>query len=122
MKSLGKKLFLLLALLWTVQAQAQKMKLIEEYEAVVTQAKTELDSSLKSGHLNDCKIKLKLKGEYIMNVTIGEKGKVLSVYTISNDTDDIPMQNKVKDCVRTQTFNFKMPKGKTYKFEYTFNF
>ena len=102
-------------------ASAQK-KSLYEYDDVVAEAKSELDSAMKYGTLKEWVVKNNIKGEYILDITIHEKGKVLSVFAVSNDTDDIKMQNKVKDIIRTILFNIKMPKGKTYKFQYTFTF
>jgi hypothetical protein len=104
-----------------VSANAQ-MKQLYVYEEVAAEAKAELDSSMKYGVLKEWAVKNNVKGEYIMDITIHEKGKVLSVFAVSNDTDDIKMQNRVKDVIRTLSFNIKMPKKKTYKFQYTFNF
>jgi hypothetical protein len=104
-----------------VSAAAQK-KTLYLYEEVVAQAKLELDSSMKYGALKEWAVKNNIRGEYIMDITIHEKGKVLSVFAVSSDADDIKIQNRVKDMIRTLEFNIKMPKKKTYKFQYIFNF
>ena len=102
-------------------ASAQK-KTLQEYEAVVAEAKAELDSSMLVGGFREFAIKNNIKGEYIMDITLHEKGKVLTVFAVSNDTDDLKMQTRIKDFLRPFEFNIKMPKGRTYKFQYTFNF
>lgn len=116
-----KYLMLSFLLLMGIAAHGQK-KSLYLYEEVVAEAKLELDSSMLNGTLKEWAVKNNVKGEYIMNVTIHEKGKVLSVFAVSSDIDDIKMQNRVKDAIRTVVFNIKMPKGKTYKFQYVFNF
>ena len=116
-----KYLTLVILLLIGFASSAQK-KSLYDFEEVTAEAKLELDSSMRVGELKEWSVKNKVKGEYIMDITIHEKGKVLSVFAVSNDTDDIKMQNRVKDIIRTIIFNIKMPKGKLYKFQYTFNF
>lgn len=113
--------FLIVALIMQLSASAQK-PLIVNYEEVVAKAKTELDSSMISGLLKEFGVKNAIKGEYIMDITIHERGKVLTVFAVSNDSDNLKMQNKLKDFVRTLEFSFKLPKGKPYKFQYTFHF
>lgn len=114
--------FLIFILFFSIQSQGQK-RLIQEYNQVVEAAKAELDSMMKqAGSLQTEAKEVNVKGEYILDVTIHEKGKVLSVYMVSSDADDVKMQNRAKDLVRRVEFGFKVPKGKTYKFQYTFSF
>ena len=102
-------------------ANAQKISLYE-YDEVVAEAKAELDSSMHVGDFKEFAVKNNIKGEYIMDIAIHEKGKVLTVFAVSNDTDDLKMQTRIKDYLRMFIFAIKMPKGKMYKFQYTFNF
>ena len=104
-----------------VAAFAQK-KSLYEYEEVVAEAKAELDSSMHVGDFKKFAVRNNIKGEYIMDITIHEKGQVLTVFAVSNDTDNLKMQTGIKDFLRQFTFAIKMPKGKTYKFQYTFSF
>jgi hypothetical protein len=101
---------------------AQK-ELLFEYDAVVARARAELDSMMAPGGMLQAEaLKQGLKGEYIIDVTVAGKGQVLSVYMVSSDADDVKQGNLAKDLVRTARFGFKMPKDKTYKFQYTFVF
>jgi predicted transport protein len=93
-----------------------------EPDTIVRQAAAELNVMMENGILRDYAVTYKLKGEYIIDITIQEKGKVLSVYMVSSDADDIKMQNLVKDVVKLVEFSFKLPKGRTQKFQHTFNF
>jgi hypothetical protein len=98
-------------------------KLINEYDNVVAEAKSELDSLLSPGGMLQIEAaKKKLTGEFTMDVTIYEKGKVLSLFMVSAKTEDIKMKNLAKDLVQSVLFNFKMPREKNYKFQYTFIF
>jgi hypothetical protein len=116
-----KYLAFVLLLFTCVSAYAQKKQLYL-YEEVVAEAKLELDSSMKYGELKEWATKNNVKGEFTLDITIHEKGKVLSVFAVSSDTDDLKLQNFVKDRIRLLQFNIKMPKKKAYKFQYTFNF
>ena len=57
-----------------------------------------------------------------MDITIHEKGKVATVFVVSNKGGAIKQQNLVKDFVKEFRLSFKMPKGKDYKFQYIFKF
>jgi hypothetical protein len=123
MKTISKIIFSA-AVLFCIGANvhAQPRPLISDYEEVVKTAKTGIDSSLQSGYLHEMAVKHKIKGEYVMNVTIFDKGKVLSVFVVKSDSENIKQQNLVKDIVKGLEFNFKVPRGKNYKFEHTFKF
>ncbi|MHC1707183.1 MAG: hypothetical protein AB9842_06625 [Bacteroidales bacterium] len=114
-------ILLILAIKETV---AQKQPLIAEKDAVIAQAKHELDAMMSDSQssLRKYAKENNISGEYIFDITIAERGKVISVYAVGSDADDIRHQNKVKDIIRTLKFNFKMPKKSRYKFQYTFNF
>jgi hypothetical protein len=103
---------------------AQKKVLIESKEAIIEEATKELDAAMQppEGSLYLFKLENNIKGEYIIDITIREKGDIASVFMAGSEGTDIKMQNLVKDKVRLFEFNFKMPKGKTYKFQYIFKF
>ncbi len=111
-------------LLLSVGAFAQKNMLIEEYDKVAAQGKIELDEAMKGpeGELFLFKQESGITGIYDFDITLHEKGKVATVFVRRNEGGTIKMQNKLKDFVKEMKFNFKMPKGKDYKFSYTFNF
>lgn len=115
---------LILMLATATSGFAQKMPLIQEREDIIAEAKKELDAMMANSE-SDFKKKItenKISGEYVFDITIEGKGKVLSVFVVSSDADDVKQQNYVKDLVKAIQFNFKMPKDKSYKFQYTFNF
>jgi hypothetical protein len=102
---------------------AQKKPLIEKYDEVVAAALEELDQSLEppDGELYLLKMEKDLVGKYTFVIQIHEKGQVASVFVKEKSDHDIRSQNMVKDFIKDFKFNFKMPKGKDYKFEYTIN-
>ena len=106
-----------------VGSYAQKKPLITERDAIIAEAKKELDATMASpeSKLKKFIVKNAIRGEYIFDITIAEKGKVITVFAVSSDADNIKMQNQLKDQVKLLLFNFKMPKDKSYKFQYTFN-
>ena len=116
-----KYLLLSLLMLACFSGYAQKKSLVE-YDEVAVEAKAELDSSMHVGDFKKFAVKNNIKGEYVMDITIKEKGEVLTVFAVSNDSDNLKMQTRIKDFLRQFTFNIKMPKARTYKFQYTFNF
>ena len=102
---------------------AQKKPLISEREEIVAEAKKEIDAAVANpeSDLRKFVLKNQIKGEFIYDITIAEKGTVLTVFSVSTDNDDVKKANLMKDAVKALTFNFKMPKDKSYKFQYTFN-
>ena len=114
---------LYLLLFSVVEARAQKKPLLFEHDKVAEQARSELDAMMSAeGALQLAAAEQGIKGEYIIDVTLAGKGRVLSVFMVSSDADEVKQQNMAKDLVRTARFGFKMPKDKTYKFQYTFIF
>jgi hypothetical protein len=110
--------------LFTLASFAQKKVLIESNDEIISQASKELTEAMKppEGSLYLWKVENNIKGEYIIDITIREKGDIASVFMAGSNGADIEMQNRVKDKVRLFEFNFKMPKGKLYKFQYLFKF
>ena len=121
-KNITNIIFVLILVLFSEKSFSQK-KLIPEYDAVVAAAKAELDTMMQLGRALQLEaVKFNVKGEYVIDLTIYDKGKVLSVFMVSSDAGDVKMQNSAKDLIRRVEFNFKVPKDKTYKFQYTFVF
>jgi hypothetical protein len=108
----------------SLTAQAQKKILIESKDEIIEMAAKELTLAMQppEGSLYLFKQEFNIKGEYIFDITIREKGEVASVFVAGNEGGTIQQQNLVKDKVKNFEFSFKMPKGKTYKFQYILNF
>ncbi len=104
-------------------AAAQKKPLLNNYDEVVARAKVELDSMTQTGTPFQVEAARRgLQGEYVMDITIHEKGQIQSVFMVNSNADNAAMQNKVKDYIRTIVFGFKVPRGTSFKFRYTFLF
>jgi len=118
-------LFLLTVLFFiSISLHAQKPELIELKEEVIKQANLELDNAMTppEGTLSKFGQKYKISGEYTLQLTIRNKGQVVSVFVADKKDGNIPSQNALKDKLMDFQFNFKMPKNKDYKFSYTFKF
>lgn len=102
----------------------QKMQLIEYKDAIVQKAVAELDSVSASPESDFRKAidASNIRGNYVFDITIREKGFVATVFVVNDGENPIDKQNRLKDIMKSYRFAFKMPKGKSYKFQYTFSF
>jgi hypothetical protein len=103
---------------------AQDRKLIESKEEIIKQATLELDKAMEApeGALYKFGQEKKITGEYTLQLTIRDKGNVVSVFVADKKDWNIPSQNSLKDKLLDFRFSFKMPKNKDYKFTYVFKF
>ena len=120
------RLYVILILsMFAFQSMAQKKMLITEKEKIIEEAIEGLNNALQppEGELYLWSKELQIKGVYIFQITVGEKGKVLTVFCEDRKKDaTIEFQNKLKDRILSFELSFKMQKKKRYKFEYTFEF
>jgi len=105
----------------TIVCTAQKKPLLSDKEVVIEYAYLELEESMKLGEFFEFAQESGVKGAFTFDVTIREKGEVSTVFAVKRE-GEVKDQNKVKDFIRDYKFQFKMPKGKSYKFQYTFQF
>ena len=109
-------LLLIALLLISVSTKAQKPPLIELKDEVIKQATLELDQAFTPPERSSYKFaqKAKLTGEYTMQLTLRNKGQVVSVFVQDKKNGNIPSQNSLKDRLLAFQFNFKMPKNKDF--------
>ena len=90
----------------------------------VQNAISELDFAMlpPKGSLYLFSLDNKLKGSFTFDLTIRGKGEMATVFVVSNEAGTLKMQNMLKDRLKSFRFNFKIPKGKSYKFQYTLKF
>ena len=119
-----KKLAILLFVLAAISSYAQKKEFIEDKDSIIERATRELDSAMQGpeGELYLFGKEYGIKGSYTLDISIREKGDVSSVFAVGNENGTIESQNRLKDFIMEFEFNFKMPKGRYYKFRYIFNF
>lgn len=117
-------LFMFFVLISGTTQKAQKPEMIESKDEVIKQATLELDQAmtLPEGVLYKFGQKHHITGEYTLQLTIRDKGDVVSVFVADKKDGNIPSQNILKDKVLDFHFSFKMPKNKDFKFSYTFKF
>lgn len=113
-----------LLLLLGFSSWSQKKELIEDKARIEERAKSELQAAMSppEGSLYLFGQKYGIRGEYTYDITIREKGDIATVFVVGNENGTVDAQNKLKDCLMEFDFSFKMPKGKLYKFRYTFAF
>lgn len=119
-----KVLLLILLIILGFTSFAQKPVLLEDKDTIIERANAELDWAMVSpdGRIYLHMLKNPIKGEYTYDISIWEKGTVSSIFAVGNNNGTIESQNRLKDFLMTFKFNFKMPKGKIYKFRHTFVF
>jgi len=120
------KYALLLILFVTIglSSFSQKKVLIEDKDLIIERAKAELDTAMMApeGSIYLWTQKNPIQGEYIFDISIWEKGTVTSIYVVGNNGGTIAQQNSLRAMLMNYEFNFKMPKGKSYKFRHVFVF
>jgi hypothetical protein len=122
MKTILRLLFSILLLLSLNITYAQKKPYYTEQEQVVEAARNALNNAVESGDFKEWAIKNNMKGSFIFNLTIGgTKGEVYTINALER-TGEVKQQNTLKDYVKSMRFPFKMPKNRSYQFEYEFNF
>ncbi|MBL7982074.1 MAG: hypothetical protein JNL52_09715 [Flavobacteriales bacterium] len=115
-------LITLFALLLTPLAHAQKKELLEDKETIMARAAAALDSAMQpGGALHSAVVKENLTGRFVIQVSFREKGDISSVFVVSAEAHDQRSQNRFKDLVHQLEMPFKMPKGRQYRIEHTFD-
>jgi hypothetical protein len=116
-------LFIILAFIG-LTVFAQKKELIEDKDLIIERANAELDQAMQApeGSIYLYTLKNPIKGEYTFDISIWEKGVVTSIFVVESKDGTIDAQNRFKAFLMDFSFNFKMPKGKSYKFTHTFVF
>jgi hypothetical protein len=119
-----KQIAILIFCLLSLSLTAQKKALIESQEEVKTLASADFEKSMSTpeGELFLFGKANNIEGTYDFKITIGDRGKVVSIFVLNREGGTIQMQNKVKDAVKETQFSFKLPKNKDYSLEYKFKF
>ena len=108
----------------TLSLSAENKPLVESQEEVQKLASADFEKSMSApdGELYLFGQANHIEGTYKFKVTLGDKGRVTSIFVIGREGGSIQMQNKVKDAVKETKFSFKLPKNKDYSLEYKFSF
>ncbi len=118
-----KKLVLLLSsALLALGATAQKKELLSDKNEILAAAAAALDASLQPGAtIHEAVVNEKLIGRYVIEVSFRDKGDISSVFVSRAEEGDIRSQNRLKDLLHAGKMPFKMPKGRQYRLEHTFD-
>lgn len=106
------------------QAQKKKRPVVHTKEEIVKIAVAELDKAMKApeGELYLWAQKKQISGKYTFHISVREKGEVATVFCEERQGGSIDEQKEFTDELKDYKFYMKMPKGKSVKFEYTFDF
>jgi hypothetical protein len=117
-------LLLILFVILGISSNAQKKELIEDKDLIIQRAKAELDSAMSApeGSIYLYSLKNPIKGEYTFDISFNDKNIVTSIFVVESKGGTIDAQNRFKSFLMTFKFNFKVPKGKSYKFRHSFVF
>ena len=117
------KLVALLLFLGNVfSLQAQKKPFYNEEEEVIEAAYLHLEKSAKEGAIKTWAENNNPEGSYTMEITIRNKGEVATIRPVERENGDIPTQNALKNFMKVYRFPFKMPKERSFQFQYEFKF
>jgi len=124
--SIFKKVWMLASTLFVLQSHAafcQKSTVFDK-EQIVSEAKKQLEAmSSEGGDLYSYCQEKNLTGEFVVDITLQLKGKVLTVFMVSSSVEEIKDQNLLKSKLTELQFeNIKIPKNERVKFRQTFTF
>jgi len=112
-------LFSLFALATSAYAQRPYVETNDEFIELATK---DLDAYMQDEKFLKDMEKEDIHGSYKFQITVGDKGKITHMRSLERSEDaSIHGQNTLNDLVRKYKFDFKIPKGNFYNFQYTFN-
>ncbi len=110
----------LATLFFGASASAQR-PVLDSREEVTARAIAQLDSLMKEEKFLTMLAKEEVHGDYVYQIGVGDKGQINSMRAISrSENASIDGQNYLNNLVKVYKFDFRLPKGNFYKFEYTF--
>lgn len=113
---------LLLLLLLANPCMAQTVA--TDKESVIIEARKQLDMlAAPDGELGKFCQERGIQGQFTFDITVAQKGNVVTVFTVSSNVEDIAQQNRLKVKINELKFdNIKLPKNTRVKFQHTLNF
>jgi len=111
-------LFSLVTMILSAKAQRPYVETNDEFIELATK---DLDAHMKDEKFLKKMEKEDIHGSYKFQITVGDKGKITHMRSLERSEDaSINGQNTLNDLVKKYKFDFKIPKGNYYNFEYTF--
>lgn len=111
-----------LGLALAVPAMGQRRAELNTQAAVDEQVGNTLAAEKARGKLAELASEPGLRGSFTFDLTVGDKGTVVTLFPVEWTIGDIPLRNKLKSCLMGLKFNFKTPKGKRFKTRQTLHF
>ena len=92
-----------------------------EKQAVIQEAQEQLTTMASStGELGEACLKKGLTGKFVVDITLEGKGKVLTVFMVSSDVEEVKDQNFLKSKITELKFDhIKIAKKQRVKFRHT---
>ena len=113
---------IVVAMLAIVQSHAQKKELLTSDTEITARAAGAMDALLLPGtRVHEAIMEEDLRGHYVLQISFREKGDISSVFVVSSSGGEIRSQNRFKDLVHQSQMPFKVPKGRHYRIEHTFD-
>lgn len=93
-------------------------------DQIIAEARTQLTTlSSEAGELKKFCQEKNITGEFVIDITLQGKGKVLTVFMVSSSTQELKYQNLLKSkLTEIQFSSIKIPKKDRVKFRHTFTF
>jgi hypothetical protein len=115
--------FVLLVFLSSVSLNAQSTAEVNK-EAIITDARKQLVAmSAPEGDLYEFVTKNHIKGEFVVDLTLVGKGKIVTVFMVSSNVETVQTQNQLKSKLMEIGFeNIKIAKNVRIKFRHTLTF
>ena len=112
----------LLLVVSSLQVKAQKKVYSTTDEVAEASAKVFIELMQPEGDLYKLKKDYQITGVYIMDISVGDKGRIVSVFSVNREEGSVDFQNKLRYSLMERKLGYKIVKGKRFKFRYKFNF
>ena len=112
----------LLLVVSSLQVKAQKKVYSTTDEVAEASAKVFIELMQPEGDLYKLKKDYQITGVYIMDISVGDKGRIVSVFSVNREEGSVDFQNKLRYSLMERKLGYKTVKGKRFKFRYKFNF
>lgn len=122
MRSPASNWILMMALLATTAVVAQKRPELNTQAAVDEHVSNVLAAEKAQGKLAELALELGLRGSFVFDITVGDKGTVQTVFLVESTMESIPARNQLKAYLMGLRFDFKVPKNKRFKTRQTLEF
>lgn len=115
------KYTLLILALFSVLISSAQRPYVETNDEFITEATKNLDLLVQDEKFLEDMAKDDVHGEYTFQISVNDKGRISHMRILEKAGEaSINGQNTLNDLVRKHKFDFKIPKGNYYNFQYKF--